>query len=164
MENNESIIRLGNNFDRIAAELKATLLSKQKDYGPLNISLAPGGPLNGLRVRMFDKLQRLSHLYETGDTPNHESLTDTFLDLANYAIIGILVQNGQWGDIHNEKDHSPKRLTNSVPRSRRSQFSSTFYPTRETARAMVRGRRTGRSGTKPMEQGNGGGIRPDTTG
>jgi len=27
------------------------LLSKHKDYGPTNISHAPGGPINGLRVR-----------------------------------------------------------------------------------------------------------------
>ena len=88
--------------DKILADLKALLLRKQEDYGPLNISLAPGGPYNGLRVRMFDKLQRFSHLVETGnDTPNFESLRDTFLDLANYAIIGILVQSGQWEGIPN---------------------------------------------------------------
>ena len=88
--------------DKILADLKALLLCKQEDYGPLNISLAPGGPYNGLRVRMFDKLQRFSHLVETdNDTPNFESLRDTFLDLANYAIIGILVQSGQWEGIPN---------------------------------------------------------------
>ena len=30
------------------------LIKKHKDYGPTNISLSPGGPLNGLRVRMLD--------------------------------------------------------------------------------------------------------------
>jgi len=93
--------------DNILVELRSVLLKKQEDYGPLNISLAPGGPYNGLRVRMFDKLQRFSHLVETeNDTPNYESLRDTFIDLANYAIIGILVQSGQWEGIPDAKSSS----------------------------------------------------------
>lgn len=90
------------NVDAILDELRAVLIKKQQDYGPLNISLSPGGPYNGLRVRMFDKLQRFSNLYETNnEDPNYESLRDTFIDLANYAIIGILVQQGQWEGIPN---------------------------------------------------------------
>jgi hypothetical protein len=96
-----------NDIDDILTELKAILVKKQEDYGPLNISLAPGGPYNGLRVRMFDKLQRFSHLVENdNDTPNYESIRDTFIDLANYAIIGILVQNGQWEGLPDAKSSS----------------------------------------------------------
>jgi hypothetical protein len=96
------------NVEAIHAELKEIILKKQQDYGPLNISLAPGGPYNGLRVRMFDKLQRFSNLVDTNnDTPNFESLRDTFIDLANYAIIGILVQSGQWEGLPHEKDTRP---------------------------------------------------------
>ena len=101
---------LEENVDTILAELKHILLKKQEDYGPLNISLAPGGPLNGLRVRMHDKLARINNLYESGrDTPNYESFMDTLIDLANYAIIGILVQKGQWEGIPNgETSSSPQ--------------------------------------------------------
>jgi hypothetical protein len=77
-------------------EAKSVLLQKQKDYGPKNISQSPGGPLNGLRVRMHDKLARINHLVETGATPENESLKDSFLDLANYAIIAMLVLDGEW--------------------------------------------------------------------
>jgi hypothetical protein len=77
-------------------EAKSVLLQKQKDYGPKNISQSPGGPLNGLRVRMHDKLARINHLVETGATPENESLKDSFLDLANYAIIAMLVLDGDW--------------------------------------------------------------------
>ncbi len=52
------------------------LVKKQKDYGSKNISQSPGGPLNGLRVRMFDKLARINNLVETGATPENESLRD----------------------------------------------------------------------------------------
>lgn len=75
---------------------KHVLLSKHKDYGPTNISLSPGGPLNGLRVRMHDKMARINHLIDTGATPEHESLKDSFLDLANYAIIAMLVLDDEW--------------------------------------------------------------------
>jgi hypothetical protein len=76
--------------------LAELLIKKQKDYGPKNISLAPGGPLNGLRVRMFDKLSRINNLVETGATPENESLRDSFLDIANYAIIAMMVLDKQW--------------------------------------------------------------------
>ena len=82
-------------------ELVDLLLSKHKDYGPKNISEAPGGALNGLRVRMHDKLARINNLYEYmedtgGFQPQHESLEDSFKDMANYAIIGLLVIRGEW--------------------------------------------------------------------
>ena len=87
-----------NNTDveQIADELLVILFKKHQDYGPLNIAHAPGGPMNGLRVRMYDKLARLNHMVDTGNTPNYETLEDTLIDLANYAIIGLLVQRGQW--------------------------------------------------------------------
>jgi hypothetical protein len=74
----------------------ALLLSKHKDYGPTNISRAPGGAINGLRVRIHDKLARINHLTDSGKSPEHESLRDSFIDLANYAIIGLLVLDGEW--------------------------------------------------------------------
>lgn len=80
----------------IADELTSLLLKKQKDYGPKNISQAPGGPLNGLRVRMYDKIARINHLIETGATPENESLEDSFKDLANYSIIALMVLRGKW--------------------------------------------------------------------
>ena len=82
--------------DTILGELRSIMMKKQADYGPLNIALAPGGPMNGLRVRMYDKLARLNNLADKGATPNFESIEDTLIDLANYAIIGLLVQRGQW--------------------------------------------------------------------
>ncbi len=72
------------------------LLSKHKDYGPANISNAPGGALNGLRVRMHDKTARINHLIDNGATPENESLRDSFVDLLNYSAIAIMVLEGTW--------------------------------------------------------------------
>lgn len=77
-------------------ELADLLLSKHEDYGPTNISRSPGGPINGLRVRMWDKFARINNLVDSGKGPQHESLEDSFKDMANYAIIGLLVLRGKW--------------------------------------------------------------------
>ena len=77
-------------------ELKELLIKKHLDYGPKNISDSPGGPLNGLRVRMHDKLARINNLTDTGPTPEFESLEDSFKDMANYAVIGLLVLRQKW--------------------------------------------------------------------
>jgi hypothetical protein len=72
------------------------LIQKHHDYGPKNISQSPGGPINGLRVRMWDKMARINNLVDSGASPKNESLADSFKDLANYAIIGLLVLEDKW--------------------------------------------------------------------
>lgn len=72
------------------------LVKKQSDYGPKNIALAPGGPLNGLRVRMHDKMSRINHLIDNGATPENESLRDSFLDMLNYSAIAMMVLDQDW--------------------------------------------------------------------
>lgn len=72
------------------------LLKKHDDYGPTNISMSPGGPLNGLRVRMHDKVARINNLIDSGATPQNESLRDSFLDLLNYSAIALMVLDGKW--------------------------------------------------------------------
>lgn len=80
----------------VTKELFDLLISKHHDYGPKNISESPGGAMNGLRVRLWDKLARLNNLVDAGIHPQHESLEDTFKDMANYAIIGLLVLRKKW--------------------------------------------------------------------
>jgi len=77
-------------------ELADLLLKKHKDYGSSNIADAPGGPLNGLRVRIHDKTARINNLIDSGAKPENESLEDSFKDLANYAIIALMVLRGKW--------------------------------------------------------------------
>lgn len=72
------------------------LLRKQMDYGPSNISKAPGGPINGLRVRMHDKIARINNLIDKGVDPQNESLRDSFIDLLNYSAIAIMVLENKW--------------------------------------------------------------------
>ena len=77
-------------------ELFEILAKKQIDYGPLNIWNAPGGATNGLMVRMSDKLERLKNLIYNSIEPNNEALEDSFVDIANYAVIALMVERGIW--------------------------------------------------------------------
>lgn len=81
-------------------------LSKNADYSPANI-LATGEL--GVVTRLWDKTARLmnltgiqfEHLLHTGvfppKEPKHEAIDDTYLDLAVYAIIGLLLRKNKWG-------------------------------------------------------------------
>lgn len=93
-------MELSKNFTQAVSnvykEAEVLLVRKHRDYGPKNISGSPGGPLNGLRVRMHDKLARINNLIDSGATPENESLRDSFIDMANYALIAMLVIDGDW--------------------------------------------------------------------
>jgi hypothetical protein len=81
----------------IMDEIGNLLISKQMDYGPGNVNNAHGGPINGLLVRIGDKFERLKNLFKKDKViPQHESIEDSFKDLANYAVIGIMIQRGKW--------------------------------------------------------------------
>lgn len=77
-------------------ELMSVLIKKHKDYGPKNIADAPGGALNGIRVRIHDKTARINNLLDFQRKAEYESLEDSFKDLANYAIIALLVLRDKW--------------------------------------------------------------------
>ena len=80
----------------VMSEAAELLLRKHNDYGPGNISGAPGGALNGIRVRLYDKIARINHLLDTGAEPQNESLEDSFRDALNYCAIALLVMGGKW--------------------------------------------------------------------
>jgi len=46
---------------------------------------------------MNDKMQRFQQIVMNNQEPENESLMDTFMDLANYAIIAQLVKEKAWG-------------------------------------------------------------------
>jgi hypothetical protein len=84
---------------RIMDQAGNLLVRKHHDYGPKNIAHSPGGPLNGLRVRMWDKIARINNLLDSGVQPSNESLRDSFLDLLNYSAIAMMVLDGVWPEV-----------------------------------------------------------------
>jgi len=84
---------------RIMDQAGNLLVRKHHDYGPKNIAHSPGGPLNGLRVRIWDKVARINNLLDSGVKPSNESLRDSFLDLLNYSAIAMMVLDGVWPEM-----------------------------------------------------------------
>lgn len=74
----------------IANEIVQLLIKKQRDYGHENINAF--GEL-GILVRANDKIARLRNLYKKESVEN-ESTEDSWLDLAGYAILALMVRRG----------------------------------------------------------------------
>ena len=77
---------------------------KHLDYGMHNITAGTGlsneeersFALTGLWYRMSDKINRWKNLIISNRGAQNESLSDTFQDICNYAIICQLVEKGLW--------------------------------------------------------------------
>lgn len=77
--------------ERICKELNDIYARKNKDYGDsFGRSFAEYG-MTMPCIRLDDKLQRLKNLTRNGSASvNDESIEDTLLDLANYAIMTLI--------------------------------------------------------------------------
>lgn len=82
----------GRNAFRIACEAIVLLDKKHSDYGPGNI--AAFGEF-GITVRLSDKIERLKNLIKMPQ-PKNESLEDTYLDIANYGLIALMIRRNLW--------------------------------------------------------------------
>ena len=83
---------------RKAQELYEIFCSKQSDYGPTNIGV---GGEQGITIRLGDKISRLFELLgltsrENTGKPANEAIRDTWADIGDYGIIGMMVHDGDW--------------------------------------------------------------------
>ena len=97
---------LSKEFQKIQQEMYEMFARKHLDYGLNNIAL--GGDivnnerdkkfsLTGLAIRLTDKISRLRNLMVNGKNyVEGEGMEDTFIDIANYGIIGLLVGRNKW--------------------------------------------------------------------
>lgn len=74
-------------------QVTTTLIDKQYDYGTENILWAEERGLRGLVVRAHDKIARIQNLHRRGCAPKNESVLDSWLDLAGYSILGMMIDN-----------------------------------------------------------------------
>ena len=75
----------------MAERVAALVIAKQADYGHDNI-LGTGEV--GLVVRVNDKIARLRNLVLNKKTPMNETVRDTWVDVAGYAIIALMLADG----------------------------------------------------------------------
>lgn len=84
----------------IKQELQDLFVSKQRDYGHGNI-LRYG--IQGIEVRLSDKLQRLANLAKNGTDPANESVIDSWSDVVGYCVLALMVLKG-WFELPLEAD------------------------------------------------------------
>lgn len=76
-------------FKNIVKEMTETYANKNSDYGDsFGDTYDKLGPISGL-VRLYDKLNRATSLVQ-GKENHFESLEDTFIDMACYAIMNVI--------------------------------------------------------------------------
>jgi hypothetical protein len=97
---------LSKEYKKIGNEMYEMFAAKHMDYGLNNIAL--GGDilnnekdknfsLTGLAIRLTDKISRLKNLLINGKNfVKGEGMEDTFMDISNYGIIGLLVGRNKW--------------------------------------------------------------------
>jgi len=102
----EDIPTFERNFREIYEEAFNLLCEKQKRYGNLNIEqLGIHGVISRIgndkiaRARKFlqGKVVDGQVVLDPLDQSTDESLADTLLDIANYALIAVALQRGLWG-------------------------------------------------------------------
>lgn len=87
-------------YEEVLEELLQLFLKKHKDYGKGNILSIKE---LGIAFRIGEKSERLKHLLMTQDNPANESVEDTWLDIAVYAIIGVLYRREQFQKLEVKK-------------------------------------------------------------
>jgi hypothetical protein len=96
---------IANEFRKIVNEQFELFCKKTHGYGIRNIML--GGDFNneedrslsidGIVVRLSDKINRLINLkLKNREDVVNESITDTFQDILNYAVIALIITRNKW--------------------------------------------------------------------
>ena len=96
---------LASEFKKIQTEQYDLFSRKMMDYGLGNISLGStleekedqNLSLTGIWLRCNDKINRLKNLLKRGKNyVEGEGMIDSFIDIANYGIIALLVMRNKW--------------------------------------------------------------------
>ena len=74
-------------FERVCREMFEMFIKKHKDYGKGNILDTEE---LGIAFRISDKLNRIKHILIKNQRPENESIEETWIDIAVYAVIAVL--------------------------------------------------------------------------
>ena len=94
---------MNNPFEKYTDHLAETLLEKNKAYGDSFSKSVNTYGLSVIGVRLSDKYNRIEHLITNHELKeNDESLEDTLLDMAGYAILGLKYLKEHEKELENE--------------------------------------------------------------
>ena len=94
---------------QVGLGMVALMIQKNSDYGSSVFQVGTISPdvsaEQGIRVRLGDKLSRISNLISTpGNQQVAETLTDTFLDTAAYLLLLAIERLRTSGEIKNDRE------------------------------------------------------------
>lgn len=94
-------------YDKIVKDCRKISEAKNSDYNQVIDAIELGG-IEGIAVRLIDKVARVNSLTRghNGQKVKDESVRDTFMDIINYAIYGVMLLDGTWGDKELNADES----------------------------------------------------------
>lgn len=78
-------------FQKVCEEMLSIFIKKHRDYGKGNILELEE---LGICYRIGEKLSRLKHILTKKITPANESIEETWIDIAVYAVIAVLYLRG----------------------------------------------------------------------
>lgn len=88
-------------FAKVCQEMVEIFIKKHKDYGKGNI--LDMGEL-GIAFRISEKFNRIKNLLLSGRKPKHESIEDSWIDIAVYSVIAVLLKRGWFEKLKLKKD------------------------------------------------------------
>lgn len=90
-------------IDAIFKEGHDLMINKNSDYSGKRIDNISITGIEGISVRLLDKVSRLYNLtHNKQQFVKDESIRDTLIDIMNYANIGIQLVDGVWGLIDSD--------------------------------------------------------------
>jgi hypothetical protein len=102
--NNIKKIDVSKPFNNIVYEMASLYEKKNQDYGNAFGELFNEYGLNYSIMHLHEKLNRIKSVHKNNNA-NNESIKDSLIDLANYAVMSIVELNKQF-DINNVKSNN----------------------------------------------------------
>ena len=101
--------------------------AKNSDYGNSFEECCNKFGLVSAVVRMNDKINRINSLYDKKDMKVNESLVDTLLDLANYAVMTAVWMNNNEDSHDGVKNNQQDDSSKSAPFNAKDLFSNSVF-------------------------------------
>jgi len=102
-------------IDAIFKEGHDLMINKNSDYSGNRIDNISITGIEGISVRLLDKVSRLYNLtHNKQQFVKDESIRDTLIDIMNYANIGIQLVDGVWGLIDSDVSDLSRDLLSAI--------------------------------------------------
>lgn len=90
-------------------QLNSLYAAKNSEYGDSFSQTLQSRGLVALAIVLESKLNRLDTLISSQEAPQHESIDDTLMDIANYCLLALVERDLQKKEPSEEKTKNPKK-------------------------------------------------------